>query len=195
MHAPHPIYRSLVRFYPRAFRLRYSEDLVQSFTDLVIDRGTRTAWTRTGIDLLVTIPRYRLESIMTEQHSSTTLSIVISLLAGAGLVSVMVGLYPGLVFLVAAVGLAIAQRSTLARAIRTPDSNRRRRRLRIGSGLGAVSVACYVAFVQLIGDSWTIRETILNLIGVPAMFGGIFYLIAGLLTPRSAGSQGAQPAA
>lgn len=81
MPASHPIYRSLVRLYPRDFRLSYGADLEQHFADLVTDRGARAAWARTGVDLIVTIPRYRLENIMTEQHSSTTVHLTITLLA------------------------------------------------------------------------------------------------------------------
>ena len=100
------------------------------------------------------------------------------------------GLYPGAVLLIAAAGLAVAQRNTLARAIRTPDSNRRRRRLSIG----AVFVASYVTYdsVAWPNGKWTITMTLLLLIGVPAMFGAIAFLIAGLLTPKS-GDHPAQP--
>ena len=75
---------------------------------------------------------------MTEQHSATTLGIAIALLATAGLLSVPIGFYPGIVLLPVAGALAVAQRSTLARSIRTPDSNRRRRRLTIAGALGIV---------------------------------------------------------
>ncbi len=102
---------------------------MQHFADLVTDRGARAAWTRTGVDLIVTIPRYRLENIMTEQHSATILHLAITLLAAGGVLSLLTGLGPGLALLLAAVVLAVSQRSTLAHAIRTPDTNRRRRRL------------------------------------------------------------------
>lgn len=195
MPSRHPVYRSLVRLYPREFRLGYGDDLVQHFADLVTDRGARAAWTRTGIDLIVTIPRYRLERIMTEQHSATTLNVVLTLLATGGVVGVLTGFYPGIVLFAAAAALAVAQRSTLARAIRTPDSNRRRRRLGIAAVLGVIFVSSYVAFYVLIGDSWTIRETLLALVGVPAMFGGIVFFIAGLLTPRTPDNHGIAPIA
>ena len=37
--------------------------------DLVVDRGAAAAWARSGVDLLVTLPRYRLENIMSDQLS------------------------------------------------------------------------------------------------------------------------------
>lgn len=189
MSAPHPVYRSLVRLYPRDFRDRFGDDLVQHFADLVNDRGNARAWARTGIDLTVTLPRYRLERIMSEQHSATTLNVAITLLVGCGVVSLLTDLYPGpgaALFVVAAV-LAVTQRSTLARAIRTPNSSRRRRRLRTAAILALVSLATIVSYMRAVGaeDVSGTSLVIHNAIGVPAMFGAIAFLIAGILTPKS----------
>lgn len=167
---------------------------MQHFDDLVVDRGHRAAWARTGVDLIVTVPLYRLESIMNEQHSLTTVNTGIALLAAVGVLGVMTGVLPGAVpslFLVASVGLAVAQRSTLARAIRAPGSNRRRRRLLTAAVLALVFVTSYGAFVKLIGDQWTVRETVLTAIGTLAMVGSIVYFIIGLLTPRALENSGA----
>lgn len=120
---------------------------------------------------------------MTEQHSAATLSTVIGLFAAAGLASLMTGLYPGMILFVVAVVLAVAQRSTLARALRVPDTSLRRRRLGAAAILGATFVTSYVTYILLIGDTWTGRETVLAIIGTLAMFGAIGFLIAGLLTP------------
>jgi hypothetical protein len=185
MTSPHPLYRSLVRLYPSAFRREYSDDLVAHFADLVADRGARAARARTALDLAITIPRYHLEHVMTEQHGATTLSIVIGLFAVAGLASLMTGLYLGMILIVVAVVLAVVQRSTLARALRVPDSNLRRRRLQTAAVLGVIFVGSYVSFDLLIGDNWGVRETVLTIIGTLAMFGSVGYLVAGLLTPRT----------
>ena len=91
MTSPHPLYRTLLRLYPSAFRREYGEDLVAHYADLVADRGARAARTRTALDLAITIPRYHLEHVMTEQHSATTLSIVIGLFAVGGLASLIPG--------------------------------------------------------------------------------------------------------
>lgn len=197
MPAPHPLYRSLVRLYPREFRGRYGDDLAQHFSDLVTDRGTRKAWTRTSIDLIVTLPRYRLESIVTEQHSATTLNVAITLLAAGGVLSVLTGLYPGAVLLVVAVVVGVAQRSTLARAIRTPDSNRRRRRLGTAAILTVVFLAAMVSYMWAVSDEDVSGTSLVlhNAIGVPAMVGAIVFLIAGLLTPKAPDSGPVAPTA
>ena len=185
MSGAHPIYHTLVRVYPKAFRDAYGDDLVQHFDGLVTDRGIGAAWRRTALDLAVTVPRYRLETIMNERHSATTISVAVGLLAAAGVASVLVGLYPGALLLVVAVVLAIGQRSAIAHAMRAPDPHRRRRRLQTAALLGVVFVASYVAFSMLIGDTWSTRETVLAIIGNAAMIGAVGFLAAGLLTPKT----------
>ncbi len=190
MSAPHPVYRSLIHLYPRRFRGDFGDDLVQHYADLVADRGARVACTRTGLDLIVTVPRYRLESIMSEKRSATTLYLAITLLASGGVFSVLIGLNPGVVLLLAALVLAIAQRSTIARAIRTPDSDRRRRRLGIAAILALVFGASIVGYALALSDDEisTASLLIFNAIGVPAMVGAVMFLIAGLLTPKAPGN-------
>jgi hypothetical protein len=185
--APHRVYRSLVRLYPRSFRLEYGDDLVQHFGDLAADRGRRAAWTRTGVDLIVTLPRYRLERVMTEQRSATTINVAIAVLAAGGVMSVLTGASPGVVLILMAIVLGVAQRGTLARALRTPDSNRRRRRLGTAAILGVVFLATMGSYLRAIGDEHVSGTSLLlhNAIGVPAMVGATVFLIVGLLTPRA----------
>jgi hypothetical protein len=201
MASPHPLYRSLVHLYPSAFRREYSQDLVDHYADLVADRGARAAWTRTALDLAITIPRYHLEHVMTEQHSATTLSIIIGLFAVGGLFSLMAGLYPGIALFAVAVGLAVAQRSTLARALRVPDANRgrlvrairspdsslRTHRLRISALSAGALAACVIAYVIVTwdGEASTPGLLIPTLLGTFAVVGAVWFLAAGLLTPRS----------
>ena len=185
MAASHRVYRSLVHLYPSPFRHEEGDDLVAHHDDLVHDLGPRGAWARTGLDLAITLPRYRLEHVMTEQHSATALTITICGFAAAGLLSLLTGMYPGMLFFAIAAVLAVAQRSTLARALRVPDSNLRRRRLRIAAVLGAIFVALYSVYSLLIGDTWTFRDTVLATGGTLAMFGAAGFLVAGLLTPRT----------
>ncbi|MFZ6003354.1 MAG: hypothetical protein ACOYXM_05405 [Actinomycetota bacterium] len=185
MASPHPAYRLLVRLYPSSFRHEYGEDLVAHYADLVADRGARAAQARTALDLAITIPRYHLEHVMTEQQSTTVLAVILSLLAGGGVLSLLTGAYPGMLLFVGAAVVAIAQRSTLARALRVPSSQLRRRRLQTAAVLGAVFVALYVVYLATIGDTWTNRDTVLATVGTLAMFGSIGFLAAGLLTPRT----------
>ena len=37
----------------------------------------------------------------------------------------------------------------------------------------------------MICDLWTVRETVLSIIGTPAAYGAIGFFIAGILTPRT----------
>ena len=124
---------------------------------------------------------------MTERHSATTLGFAIALLATAGLLSVPIGFYPGVVLLPVAGALAVAQRSTLARSIRTPDSNRRRRRLTIAA---ALAVAWAVATVIIVldlrhEDHWGGKVVVYNLIFFVTLIGAVVYFIVGLLTPKA----------
>jgi len=180
-------YRSLLHLYPRDFRTEYGDDLVQTFADLITDRGTRATWTRTTTDLIITVPRYRLESIMSEKTSTATLSLTIGILTLGGVASLLIGFYPGLLLLVAALVLAISQRSALGRAIRTPGSNRRRRRLVTAGILAVICVLAYLSYMRDLDDNTISGLSLMlhNAVGVPAMFGAIGFLIAGLLTPRT----------
>ncbi|MGQ0520547.1 MAG: hypothetical protein ACT4PX_05275 [Actinomycetota bacterium] len=180
------VYRSLVRLYPRDFRMRYGDDLVQHFGDLVSDRGPRAAWCRTGIDLVVTVPRYRLETIMNEATSATASAIGITLLAAGGVMSVLTGVWPGSLLLVAAAVLAAGQRSALARSIRTPDADLRRRRLRTAAILAVIFVISAISYLAAVSDSEVSGTSLVvhNAVGVPAMVGSIVFLLVGLLTPR-----------
>ena len=183
---PHPVYRFLVRLYPKPFRHEYGEDLVAHYGDLVADRGPRAARARTALDLAITIPRYHLEHLMTEQHTNTVLRVVIGLLIAGGVASLMTGVGPpSLILFAVAIGLAVTQRSALSRALRTPDSNLRRRRLLTAAALGGVFVLTYVIFTLTVGDSWTITDTLLAVVGTPAMVAAPLFLLAGLLTPRT----------
>jgi hypothetical protein len=174
-----------VRLYPAAFRDEYGDDLVAHYDDLVAHLGPRAARARTALDLAITLPRYHLEHLMTEQHSATVLTAVIGLFAAGGLLSLLTGAGPGLLLFAIAAVLAVAQRSRLARALRVPNTNLRRRRLLTGAVLAAVFVVSYAVYLATIGDTWTPKDTLLATVGTLAMFGGAGYLIAGLLTPRS----------
>lgn len=173
--------------YPRKFRREYRADLVQNFGDLLIDRGVRSAWIRTSIDLIVTVPRYRLESIMSEQKSVTTINITLAVLVAGAMLTLAAGIYPITpVLLMIALVVAFAQRSTLARAIRTSSGNRRRNRFVAAAVFAVVFAIAWFSFLNAVGDDEISTASLLihNAIGVPAMIGAILYLIVGLLTPR-----------
>lgn len=180
----HRLYRGLVRLYPGQFRRDYGDDLVQHFADLVTERGARAAWARTSLDLTITIPRYQLEHIMNAPQANTALHATVALLILGGVATLTMDNRIGIVLLIAGLVLGLTQRSALATSFRVPDSSLRRRRLRTAAVLGAIFVLCYSAFALTVGDSWTITDTLLALVGVPAMFAAPLFLLAGLLTPR-----------
>ena len=178
------MYRACINLYPPTFRREYGEDLVQHFDDLVVHLGLRRACLRTCLDLAITLPNHRLESIMSQQHAARTLTGVISLIAFAGIVSLLTGVYPGLALLGVAAALAITQRATLAKAIRTPTAGLRRRRMTISAVLAAVFVVCAGVYMMVIGDTWTTRESILAGVGTLAMIAAPIFFVVALLTPR-----------
>jgi lysylphosphatidylglycerol synthetase-like protein (DUF2156 family) len=187
MSAQHRIYESLLWLYPRDFRREYRSDLLQNFNDLLVDHGIRSAWARTSIDLIVTVPRYRLESIMSEQKSAITINIALAVLVAGAMLAMATGFYPITpVLLIAAIVLAFVQRGALARAIRTPGTNRRRNRLVTAAVLAIICIVAWFSFLNAVGDDEISTASLLihNAIGVPAMIGAIVYLIVGLLTPR-----------
>ncbi len=181
------VYRSLLRLYPKEFRDEFGPDLLQIHRDLATDRGLAFARRRTALDLIVTIPRYRLEQLMSEEHSNTALYVVLVGLVAAGAVGVLTGIYPALVFVVAAAFVAVAQRSRLARAIRTPDTDVRHRRLRAATWCAAISVISVITYGWDLADDQISTASLLghSLIGTTAMAATVVLLLAGLLTPRT----------
>lgn len=178
-------YRACTKLYPSSFRDHYREDLVQHFDDLVADRGVLRASLRTGLDLAITIPNYRLEQVMNQQHSTAALMIVISLIAVAGVATLLTGIYAGLAVIGLAAVLALAQRSSLAKALRTPVVGLRRRRLTISALLAGVFIISFGTYLMLIGDTWTTRETVLAGIGTTALAGAFVFFVVGLLTSNA----------
>jgi len=175
--------------YPRDFRRQYHSDLVQNFNDLLDDRGVRATWGRTSIDLIVTVPRYRLESIMSEHSSTTTINTALVVLSVGGSISLFTDFYPfAVLFWIAAIMLTFVQRGALARAIRTPVTNRRRNRLGKAGVLTLIFAAALFSYFADLNDNKISTASLLlhNAIGVPAMIGAIVYHIVGLLTPRMA---------
>lgn len=181
------LYRVCTILYPAPFRDRYREDLVQHFDDLVADRGLLRAGLRTALDLAITIPNYRLEQLMNQRHSAPILMVVFCLVAVAGVVGLVTGVYPALVLLAVAAVLAAAQRSALAKALRTPVVGLRRRRLTTSAILAGLFIITFGAYLTLIGDTWTPRETALAGVGTTALAGAFVFFVVGLLTPNNDG--------
>ena len=184
------LYSALTRLYPAEFRREFGSDLVQNFDDLSQARGPSAAWCRVALDLLVTVPRYRLESVMSTRSSSFTLLFGPIALAVAGAASILTGIVPiaGLVLVLAGVGLLGGRRSTIARSLRTPtpDRNVRRQRLLISAASAVVCVVSLIGYMNYVGGDDVNGGVLLayNAVGVPSMIAAVAFLIAGLLVPR-----------
>jgi hypothetical protein len=180
------VYRRLLLLYPREFRDRYADDLVQNLTDLSNELGPPRAWRRVALDLIVTVPRYRMETLMKEERVSTLLTVAITVMAVAGVMSVLVGLYLGLLLLPLAAVVAITQRSKLARSIDVVDGTRlRRKRLRTAAVLAVSLPVIYLVSLPILGDSWGTDAQVAFGIWVAVLIAAVSYFIAGITTPKS----------
>ena len=180
------VYRSLLMLYPRDFRDRYTDDLVQTLTDLSGELGPRRAWRRVALDLIVTVPRYRLEAHMSDKRSSTFLTLAITVMAVAGITSVFLGLYPGVALVPLAGVVAITQRGKLARSIDAVDGTRlRRKRLRTASVLAASLPVIYLVSLPILGDQWGTDAVVAFGVWVGVLIAAVYYAIAGFSTPKS----------
>jgi hypothetical protein len=183
------VYRHLVRLYPKGFRNDYADDLVQSFTDLLAHHGASRAWRRTAVDLAVTVPRYRLETIMNPRHSDTTLYIATAVVAVAAAVSILTAVLPGgTALLVAAAVLIVVSASRLARSTRPPDTQRRHHLLIAAAVLAATCVICTTAFwIELgITENWHGGKLVVyNAVFFATAIGALVCLVVGLRTPRT----------
>jgi len=180
------LYPSLVRLYPSAFRREYGDDLVQHFADLVADRGTRAAWTRTTLDLVVTVPRYRMETLMNEEHRSMVLIVATTATACAGIISLFIGLYLGVLLVPLAAVVAITQRGRLARSMDAVDaSGLRRKRLRIAAVLAASLPVIYLVSLPILGDEWGTDAIVAFGLWTAVLIAAVSYFVSGIITPKS----------
>lgn len=188
MAASTSVYRALVQLYPQQFRQRYADDLVLHFEDLVHRDGVSRTWFRTTIDLLVTVPRYRMETIMNPRRSATGVVLVVAALSLAGLFGYFAGFAPALILVMVAIGVAVAERGRLASSLRA-SSPSRRRRLLVTSGLLVVAslATLYVGFADLEGDkNWSPpRVLVYNAVFFVLLFAALLCGVIGLRAPRS----------
>ena len=187
----YPVYRALTWLYPRDFRDRYRDDLVQIHADLTRECGATRAWGRATLDLFVTVPRYRMESLMKKSLSPTVVTVAIVTIGMAGIASVFVtDVYLALVLLPLAIVLAVTQRSKLARSIDTVNGPRdRRKRLTTAAVLGVSLVVLYLAAPLILGDSWGVDAIALFSLWFVLLIATVVYFIAGITTRRSAATQ------
>lgn len=180
------VYKNLLRLYPRDFRDHYGDDLLQIHTDLSAELGPRRAWRRVTLDLIVTVPRYRMETLMKEQHTSTVLTAAIVVMACVGIASPFAGLYPGALLLPLAVLVAVTQRSKLARSMNVIDCDRlRRKRLKASAMLAASLPVIYLVSLPLLGDDWGTDAVVAFSVWFAVLIAAACYFVAGISTPKS----------
>ena len=181
-------YRHLIALYPTDLRREHGDDMVVVFDELIADRGVVAATTRTTVDLFVTVPRFRLEALMTKNHATHTLNFVIAALVAVGIFGVTaVGTWVGAVPIVAGLMLAGANRGRLARSIRTSNPSQRSHRFRLAALNAAIFAVCVGAYMAVTwdGEASTPGLLIPTLLGTAALVGAIGFLLAGLFTPRT----------
>jgi hypothetical protein len=182
-------YRSLVRLYPKGFRHDYADDLIQNFADLIAHHGPSRTWRRTAVDLAVTVPRYRLETVMNPRHTNTTLYIATAIAAIAAVVSITTDLFPGgFVLLAGAAVLTVVSASKLARSTRPVDTQRRRHLLVASAVLAATCVISTTAFwIELADDAnWHGGKLVVyNAVFFITAIGALVCLVLGLRTRRT----------
>ena len=180
------VYKNLLRLYPRNFRDHYGDDLLQIHTDLSAELGPRRAWRRVTLDLIVTVPRYRMATLMKEQPTSTVLTAAIVVMACIGIISPFAGLYPGALLLPLAALVAVTQRSKLARSMDATDCDRlRRKRLKASAMLAASLPVIYLVSLPILGDDWGTDAVVAFGVWCAVLIAAACYFVAGISTPKS----------
>jgi hypothetical protein len=85
-----PMYRALVKLYPRRFREEYGDDMVLMFREQCRDASARGARRRAAMDLAITIPTQHLEVVM-HKSSRALVPLLYFAVALAGFVTAIAG--------------------------------------------------------------------------------------------------------
>lgn len=121
------VYHWLLWLYPGDLRADHGQEMAQVFHDLVRERGRRI-WGLIALDLAVSVPRTRLESIMnkTVDHRTVTATIFLVGLLLSVLALMLFGTV-GLPIPIVVATLALTQRSRFARVLESSEGQRRGR--------------------------------------------------------------------
>jgi peptidoglycan/LPS O-acetylase OafA/YrhL len=173
-------YRQLVRLYPRRFREDYGPDLVVLVADQLRDEPAWRVWSRSVVDLALTVPIRHLEAHM--DRSPTNL--VPALFGAVALASVIVGVvvgHPTVLVACIAVGAAAGCLGLLAAHRARPLSEPRRTSAQwwkltaAGAGLLAALIAVTTATGELPEGGWLLAMitglTALLLLGAGLVLG------------------------
>jgi hypothetical protein len=147
------LYATLVRLYPRRFRHDFADEMVVVFGELVERNGRAATWRRVLVDLVVTVPVYRLETFMAPQRSTAALTALALTFAVGAVTTFAIGVWPAaVVLLLVAVVIGVSERSHLARSLRPENPSHRRRLLIRGAVLGLMAISVLVVGLIDLGD-------------------------------------------
>jgi hypothetical protein len=85
-----PVYRALVKLYPRRFRDEYGDDMVAVFRDQCSDASVRGPFRRAALDLAITVPTQYLEAVM-RRSPHALVPLIYFAVALAGLATAIAG--------------------------------------------------------------------------------------------------------
>jgi uncharacterized membrane protein YiaA len=187
MTADQRLYATLVRLYPRGFQHDFADDMVIAFGELVEHNGRAATWRRVLVDLAVTVPTYRLETVMAPRRSTNALvALAVTLVLGA-VATFAIGVWPvAAILLLAAVVIGITERSHLARSVRPENQSHRRRLLARSAVLGLTAVAVLVIGLFDLGDEshWPADRLLLyNTLFLGAVVAALAHLVVALRHP------------
>ena len=183
----HRLYATLVRLYPRQFRHDFADDMVLVFGELVEHKGRAATWRRVLVDLVVTVPTYRLETVMAPQRSANALVVLVATLTLGAVATFAIGVWPvAAILLLVAVVIGITERSQLARSLRPENPSHRRRLLARSAVLGLIAVAVLVIGLADLGDEshWPAGRLLLyNTLFLSAVVAALAHLVVAFRHP------------
>ena len=174
-------YRRLLRLYPRALREAYGAEMVLLFTELRRRHGRR-AWGRVLLDLAVSVPRTRLESVMSTTLSTrTVVALVVAVAAPLSLLALTAFGPAGLPVPLGLAGLALAQRSRLARSLGAGPAPSAVRSAAVGLAVSVVALAgvtgSWIYHLRTFEGLSTAAVMLHNLIGFAALAGTLAFTV------------------
>ena len=183
------IYRGLLRVYPARFRHEYQDDMALLFAEQLRDEPAAQVWTRSLIDVAITVPAQHLEAHM-NRPPNPTVPVVFAALSVTGVVVALLG---GSNLGIAGFGLAVA----VVAGVLTLASWRRTRAVTavrpasahwwhvLVGGVGVLTTTIVV--LNIIGevpDGWWVPMMIIFFIGIMTTATGLILGVTHLTTDR-----------
>lgn len=146
------VYAALLFLYPADLRAAHGAEMVQVLDDLVRERG-RSVWARVALDLAVSVPRTRLESLMHRTPGTSTVTVTILAIGTLASLAALLLFGPaGLPVPIAVIAVLLSQRSSLARAMGSDEDGRPGGLAAVGAAVSTVvflgTLAAWLAGIQ-----------------------------------------------